>query len=191
MEWKDDKGLSYITVVTVVVSEAFPVSTWYLQGQYLVAENAHFEQARDAFLYGLIHTEVNPKWLQVVNQKDAERAGRSWAAHNSRMAAIQSRSKASKSVSDIYSEISDISHAGYLERSSIQSHGQSASVRAINESSLISNHDTGERYQVDGNHNHHWVNSNGVYIATDNPLFDPRTDEQLKMFEWSQFQKER
>ena len=191
MEWKDDKGLSYITVLTVVVSEAFPVSSWYLQGQYLVAENAYFDVAKDAFLYGLVHSEVNPKWLQTVNQQDAQRAGKSWAAHNSRMAAIQSRSTAGKSVSDIYSEISDISHAGYLKRSSIQSHGHTSSVRAANETSLIANHNTGEHYEVDGNYNHHWVNSNGVYIATDNALFDPRADEQLKIFEWSQFQKER
>lgn len=190
LEWKDDQGLSYITVLSVVVSEAFPISSWFVQGQYLVAENDYFESARDAFLYGLVHTEVNPKWLETVNQRDAQIAGRSWAAHESRMNAIKARGEASKSIADIYSEISDISHAGFLERSNIQSKGHSASIRATNETTLIANQNTGERYEVEGNNNYHWVNSNGVHIATDNSLFDPRTDEQLKMFDWSQFQAE-
>jgi len=190
LEWKDQQGLSYLTVLSVIVSEAFPTSAWFMQGQYVVAENAFFEQARDAFLYGLVHTEINPKWLQAANQRDAQRAGRSWAAHQSRMDAIKARGEASKSIANIYSEISDISHAGYLERSNIQSHGHSASIRATNETTLIANHDTGEHYEVQGNQNYHWVNSNGVHIATDNSLFDPRTDEQLKMFDWSQFQPE-
>ncbi|MEM7378553.1 MAG: hypothetical protein AAF460_13740, partial [Pseudomonadota bacterium] len=191
MEWRDDAGLSYITTLTVTVSEAFPISTWYFNGQYMQAETAHFAAARDAYLYGVEHTETNPRWIQLTNERDARRAGRSWAAHQSRMAAIQSRAEASRSVADIYNEISDISHAGFLERSDMVSQGQAASVRGIAEQTLIGDQRTGERYTVDGQSQYHWVNTNGVYVGTDNPAFDPRTDRRLNMFDWTRFQAER
>ena len=190
LEWKDDKGLSYLTSLAIIISEAFPVSNWSMIGQYVVAENEHFDAARQAFLYGKQHTEVNPKWLKIVNEQDARRAGRSWAEHQSRMSAIQARGAASRSIAKIYSEISDITHAGYLNNSALRSEGHALSVRAINETTLITNPSTGERYEVAGQDNHHWVNGNGVHISTDNPLFDPRTDEQLKMFSWSKFNRE-
>jgi len=190
LEWKDNQGLSYVTALVIGVSHAFPISNWFMQGQYIVAENAHFEAASNAFLYGLKHTEINPKWLQIVNEKDARIAGRMWTEHRSRMDAIKARGEASRSISKIYSEISDINHAGYLNNQAIKDKGHAATVRAFTDTSLITNQETGERYEVSGHDNHHWVNDNGVHISTDNALFDPRTDETLKMFNWSKFNKE-
>ncbi len=190
LEWKDNQGLSYVTAITVTVSQAFPISNWSVLGQYMVARHADFEQARDAFLYALIHTETNPEWLHRVNAIEAKRANIRWQDHRSRMSVIESRGASSRSVAKIYGEISDITHAGYLNRSAIQSAGQKNLVRAIGGSSVIINQDSGERYQVDGNHKYNWVNNNGVHVGTENALFDPRTDEQLKMFDWSQFRNE-
>ena len=35
-----------------------------------------------------------------------------------------------------------------------------------------------------------WVNNDGLYIATDNPLFDPRNDQRINGENWTRFVKE-
>jgi len=120
-----------------------------------------------------------------------EEAGRiSRDAHQQRMQAIQARGSAAKSVGDTYSDILDISHQGYLSRDSINSGGHSHSVNAIQNTTLIGSNSTGEHYSVDRNNSYYWVNGDGKYIGTDNPLFDPRTNPVTREESWSKFHKE-
>lgn len=193
VEWEDDNNKSYFSMVSTNIAYATstPLSTWYVMNQYLIAPDAVFPAARDAFIYGRNNVETNPKWLFAVNQRDAKRAGKMYQDHLARMAVINARPPGtSKSVGDIYSEISDINHAGYLKRDAINSAGHSKSVRAAAGQTIITNQSSGERYNVPSGNQYHWVNSQGVHIGTDSALFDPRTDSRISRHEWTQFQGE-
>ena len=89
-----------------------------------------------------------------------------------------------------YSEISDISHAGYLKRSDINNAGHSKSVNMIGERTVIANHETNEHYNVQSGNKYYWVNNNGEYFGTDNSLYDPRIDNKINGSEWVKFEKE-
>ncbi len=190
LEWTDKNGLSYISTLILSIAYSQASSSWSFTGQYLEAPHSHFEKAKKAFMYGLTNVITNPKWVMTCNQRDAKRAGVQLQAHLGRLAIINARGNTSKSVGAIYSEISDISHAGYLKRNDINNNGHSKTINMINERTLIGNHDTGEHYNVPSGSNYYWVNNDGKFIATNNSLYDPRIDNRISNTDWIQFKKE-
>ena len=38
--------------------------------------------------------------------------------------------------------------------------------------------------------NYYWVSGDGSYIGTDNPLFDPNTDNRMNGQNWTKFARE-
>ncbi|WP_133240799.1 hypothetical protein [Marixanthomonas spongiae] len=190
MEWQDTKGMKYITVLNVFNDQSQLGSNWGFYGKFLQAPSQDFQRAKKAFLYGLENMEYNPKYIAVHNQNEINRANIRNTAHQQRMAAIKARGNASQSIAKTYSEISDISHAGFLKRSNINSNGHSKTINTIGERTVIGNHNTGEHYNVQAGSKYYWVNNNGEYFGTDNSLFDPRIDNKINGTEWVKFEKE-
>lgn len=190
IEWEDDQNMKYITILIISKELSNYGNTWNFFGQYLQATSADFSEAKKAFLYGLENTQYNQQWIATRNQNDMNRANVSYAAHQKRMAAIQARGNASMALSKTYSEISDISHAGYLKRSNINSAGHSKTINTIAENTVIANHGTGEHYTVPSGSNYYWVNNRGEYFGTNNINYDPRIDQQINDSEWTKFEVE-
>ncbi len=190
LEWKDTAGMNYITVLNVIDDRSQLGSYWAFYGTFLQAPSQDFEAAKKAFIYGLENKQYNPQWIAVLNNKDINRANFSNAAHQKRMAAIQARGNASRAISKTYSDISDISHAGYLKRNNINSAGHSKTINMISENTVIANHGTGEHYTVPSGSNYYWVNNNGEYFGTNNANYDPRIDQNINNSEWTQFNVE-
>lgn len=172
---------------------------WNVSYYEVVTPRERFKYARDAMIYASANIEMNPKFVRFQNNKmlaDIERTRRqgnealrqSRQAHLQRMNAITERGRTSSSIAKTYSDILDINHAGYLKRSDMVSTGQSKSIDAIGERSIIGNGNTGEQYQVDSGSRHYWINNNGEYIGTDNSLFDPRSQKGLNDLNWQQFE---
>jgi len=200
-EWTDGQGVRTFVAILQIASEDRQSASWQLSTQSLSAPEANFDQAVADLLYAVGNGQINPQWQALANNQHvnqlrrndafwADASANSRAAHQQRMAAINSAGQAARSVGDTYSDILDISHAGYLKRDSIQSGGHSASVNQISGHAIIGNHETGEHYRVEAGHNHYWVNADGKYIATDNPLFDPRTHRAINQQNWTRFIKE-
>lgn len=200
-DWKDSNGnKSFILFVqTIMYKHGFIY--WTLQSTELEAPEAYFNDAKDAFVYALANRQVNMAWQQAKNKELLESIRRNKAhwdnvtrqsqiQHNQRMAVIESRGNTSRSIGNTYSDILDISHAGYLKRDAINSAGQSKTVNMIGERSTISSMATGEQYNVHAGSKYYWVNNNGEYFGTDNSFFDPRTDSRINNQEWSQFEIE-
>lgn len=190
LEWKDTAGMKYITVLNVIDDQSQLSSYWAFFGSFLQARSKDFEAAKKAFLYGLENKQYNPQWIAVLNNKDINRANVSNTAHQKRMAAIQARGNASRAIAKTYSDISDISHAGYLKRNNINSAGHSKTINMISENTVIANHGTGEHYTVPSGSNYYWVNNNGEYFGTNNANYDPRIDQNINTSEWTQFNVE-
>ncbi len=200
-EWKDSKGnRSFIIILQNIITKN-QIVHWTLQTTELEAPQAYFEKATKAYLHGAANTEINPQWQQMMNGKlmgQIQQNEQFWAiktaesaqAHQQRMAAINARGNASRSIAKTYSEISDISHAGYLKRNDINNAGHSKTVNMIGERTVIANHETNEHYNVQSGNKYYWVNNNGEYFGTDNSLYDPRIDNKINGSEWVKFEKE-
>lgn len=191
LEWKDDKGMSYVSIVNINIARSHPSSYWMLMSQYLEAPHEHFPAARDALLKGLTNAETNPEWLARNNQRDEQRARVSNRQHIGRMDDIRRAGDAALQVGKTYSEISDSSHQGYMERNRIRDAGHERTINAIGDRTIIANPDTGQRYNVESGSDQYWVDPNEGYFGSDNPNYDPRTDQNMNQRDWVQYREVR
>lgn len=199
-EWKKDDGqAAFSSLVQTVTNFTDGQVQWQVSMQEVRTAQSIFREAVDEYLHSQTNVEINPQWVLKTAQEVGRDLALSQAKHNAlmrqsqqahwaRMNAIQSRGAAATSLAKTYSEISDISHSGYMSRSNVTSAGHSSTIRAIGDQSLIASPSTGETYQVPSGSNHYWLNGSGEYIATDNALFDPRTNSALNQQDWTQFQ---
>lgn len=158
-----------------------------------------FEKSRDQLISSVANIEVNAVWKNrsyqnhVTKMAQIESDGRAYAAasaqaHSARMSSARERQT---QIGKTYSDILDISHSGYMSRSTIKYSGHQSSIRGINERTIISNGNQGGNFSVQAGSKHYWVNEgSGQYLGTDNPLFDPRTNNQLPG-QWELFQQRR
>lgn len=203
-EWELNDGRRAFVLLSRSVGygqDAYGIDMFFWNVGYyeVVAPRERFKYARDAMIYASANIEMNPKFVRYSNNKmlaEIERTRRqgnealrqSRQAHLQRMNAIAARGRTSANIGKTYSDILDINHAGYLKRSDMVSAGQSKSIDAIGQRSVITNGNTGEQYQVDSGSRYYWVNNNGEYIGTDNSLFDPRTQNSTNKWNWNQFE---
>lgn len=197
-EWQSDNGLKSFIVLVRSQYMNQEMLLWNFQTTELEASPEYFDEAKNAYLYAFANAKMNPEWISQMNGRligSMERNRAFWkqasqqsaAAHQQRMNAIASRGNTARSIGETYSDILDISHKGYLNRSSINDAGHSKSIRSINETTLIGNHETGEHYDVPAGSNYYWVSDDGVYIGTDNPLFNPNVESGVNDKEWTKF----
>ncbi len=200
--WKRPDGSPAYVLLSRVALPGNPFTGWDVLAMEVRAPAPAFESARAAWVYALFNTRFDEGWQRsqaIATQRLTEEGERRNAAamahlmagHRARMAAIESAGQARASTAKTYSDILDISHAGYLKRSDIASQSQARTVRAIQGSTVISNTNTQESYQVPSGSKHYWVNTRGEYIGTDNSLLDPRTDPRLNATDWTRFNEQR
>lgn len=198
LEWKDTNGKRYLTVLRRLIFTKNDHLTWGFINQHIESKSADYDTAKKLFIDVILSEQHNTDWLYKKNKIAAQKAQQQFQAHQARMNAIQlnstnssfTSSSSSTSVGDIYSDILDINHAGYLKRSNMTSHGHTRTVNAIGNRNVISNHTTGEHYNVQAGSKFYWVNNNGEYFGTDNANYDPRSDRKVNQTEWSQFNVE-
>ncbi len=197
-DWEDGNGnMTFVTLVQAVFEQPSHLS-WILQSTSMEAPAEAFDEAKRDYLYAVGNTRINPDWQRRMNGqlqgqiRENESFARtmmesSRAAHRERMAAIEAAGNTARSVGQTYSEILDISHAGYLKRDDINSAGHTRTINAIGERTLIGNHETGEHYNVQAGSKYYWVGSDGTYFGTDNALYDPTIDRRINEVQWTKF----
>ncbi len=200
-EYQGPNGVNVFILALQTFTQNNDGVIWSISTTHVEADRSYFSEAKDAYIFGVSNTQLNPQWQQYKNgqlaanfkRNDAfyrEQLMKSEVAHKQRMSIIEAHGNTTRSVGSIYSEISDISHAGYLNRSNINSEGHSKTVNVIAENTVIGNHSTGEHYTVPSGTNHYWVNNRGEYIGTNNSLYDPRIDNKINDAEWTKFNVE-
>lgn len=200
-EWQTGTGTKSFMVLVRYQSMQNQALFWTVQTTELETEAAYFEEAKNAYIYSSANAQLNPQWIQHMNGQLvgnirasnnfwAKATASSAAAHQQRMSAISARGNSAQSIGNTYSDILDISHKGYLNRSNINDAGHSKTIRGINETTLIGNHETGEHYSVPSGANYYWVSGEGTYFGTDNALLNPNTDNRMNDKSWTKFATE-
>lgn len=201
-EWETASGSRSFVLLVRTRFVGQQAVQWNVQTTELETMPGYFTEAIHAYCYSLANAQLNPQWIQAMNGQLigniqetnkfwAQASAQSAAAHQQRMQAITARGNAALSAGKTYSDILDISHKGYLNRSNINDAGHAKTVRAINETTLIGNHETGEHYDVPSGSNYYWVSDDGFYLGTDNALLDPNTDKRMNEKQWTKFAVEK
>ena len=140
-DWRLPDGTMANVKVLLATLPYGAFATWSVFVTEMHAPAARFEEAKAVLRHAHENTRFNPRWQQAHAAEIAESRRRNdahWAqenargqaAHRSRMAAIEATGRGASQAAKTYSDILDISHEGYLERSDMVSAGQSRTVDA-------------------------------------------------------------
>lgn len=192
-EWEDQNGGKSIGIIRYFTNQytALGGMDWGYTLNSMGAPKEHYEQAKKAFINSLINFQINPQWVQANNRHYSNLTQQSNAGHQQRMAAINAQGQAIINNGKTYSSISDSNHESWKRRNGMTDAGHSNSINSgVWERSTVSNPNTGQRYQVEGQNSYYYGNNNNEYIGTDNALYNPNIDNSMNDQEWTQYEIE-
>lgn len=151
-----------------------------------LSTKAHrYEQDKQTVIYALANYRPNEQAVAAHNRKEQQRAGVSDAAFQQRMAANQANFQASQRASATLSEISDINHQGYMNRSAMNDRGHQNSINSgVWERNAATNPYSGQEVQLEGGYNYYYMNQFGEYFGTNDANYNPQRDQSLGNQEW-------
>jgi hypothetical protein len=186
-DWKTASGDPYFLLIHLTVSTTAQMQLWNYWCTGLEAEKTFFPLAKKQLLFGLANTYYPLEPIMAYNQREAEKAGQSWAAHNQRMAQNQARFESSqRAFVNRSNAINDAIMSGWRERNAASDKQQEQFIDAINERTNVVDPNTGKQYKVSSGSNQYWMNSNGEYIGTDHVDYNPNLDENMNNEKWQE-----
>jgi hypothetical protein len=189
-EWVTPKGDPFFILMHLTARDSGSMQNWYYSSAGLQAEKTHFEAAQKHLLFGLANARYNLKPIMAYNQMEAEKAGKSWAAHNERMARNQANFEASqRAFVNRSTAAHDSLMSNWRERNAASDKAQEQFVDTITERSKVVDPSSGKQYKVESGYNHYWMNADGKYLSTDKQDYDPNLDESINNQKWQQLKK--
>lgn len=186
-EFTDNSGKTSIVIVRHQVGQDQMGVMWGYSCNMMEANSANFEQAKNAFVNGLINLQINPQWIQACNQRDQQRAQQSNAGHQKRMADIKAFGDQNTRNFNARSAASDAQYNSWKKGQAASDAGQAAYVDGIWEQRNMTD-GNGNNYKIEGYDNNVWMNQNNEYFGTDNSLYNPNTDNTANNDSWTQLQ---
>lgn len=189
-EWRHESGASYFILMHLVVSNGNGMQTWYYSCSGLQAEKDHFEEARKQLIFGLANARYRLEPIMAYNQREAQAAGRSWAAHNQRMAQNQANFEArQRAFVESSSAVNDSIINGWRSRNASSDRMHARTIDGIHERENVVNTSTGQMYQVDSGSNQYWMNQGGdYYMGVDDHNYNPNLDNGFNGENWEQLE---
>lgn len=188
-DWENAAGEPHFLVTHLMVGDTAQMHLWSYWSSGLQADKAHFPTAKKQLVFSLANARYNPQKIAAFNQSEAQKAGKSLAEFNQRMAANQAAFEAHQRAHVNRSNaINDAIMSGWRERNAASDKAHERFIDTINEKTNVVDPSTGQRYKVDSGSNHYWMNSDGKYISTDKPAYDPNLDENLNRENWQKLQ---
>jgi hypothetical protein len=186
-DWKAEDGRPYFMLMHLNSSTTADLQMWSYYCSGLSADAPHFEKAKKQFLFALANTHYPLEPIMAYNQREAEKVGLSWAAHNRRMARNQADFEARQRAFVNKSEaVNEAIMAGWKERNASGDRAQERAIDGIYERADAVDPSTGRKYKVAAGANRYWMNSNGEYFGTDRQSYDPNSDENMNEQRWQE-----
>ena len=189
-EWSDGKGNSILVIVDQIINDGQSSVFWYYSLKVLEAPNKHFEKAKNAFIYGIVNTQDNPRQIQAYNLSEQQKSTQSWNQHNARMKQNQQNFERQQAIHKSTSDAINRSiNSTYENQNAASDRIQDKQINVIRDESTVTNPHDGEQYQVDSGANQYWINSDGEYIPSNDSNYNPNLDPDDNR-EWQQVEPE-
>jgi hypothetical protein len=189
-EWVTADGDPYFILMHLTVGTTAQLQLWYYRCTGLEAEKSHFDTAKKQLIFGLANARYNPQPIMAFNQMEAEKAGKSWAAHNQRMAQNQANFEANqRAFVNRSTAAHDALMNNWRERNAASDRSHEQFVDTITERTKVVHPSSGQQYKVDSGYNHYWMNAEGKYLSADKQDYNPNLDESLNNQNWQELKK--
>jgi hypothetical protein len=188
-DWENANGDPHFIIMHLNVSVSAQMQNWGYYCKGLQAEKKAFEKAKRQLIFALANARYNPQHIMAYNQREAQKAGQSWAEHNARMARNQAAFEASQRAHVNKSNaINEAIMSGWRERNAASDIAHGKFIDTINEKTNVVDPSSGQRYKVDSGSNHYWMNRDGKYLSTDQQAYDPNLDDALNNEKWQKLE---
>ena len=188
-EWEDAKGNPYLIVIHQSASFANNLLNWSYYCHAMQATPKAYENAKKNLVYALANTRYNPQNVADYNQREAQKANVSMAAHNQRMQQKQQQFDVSQRNFESKRDAINASiSANYNSSNAASDRNQNRFLNYIKDENTVQTN--GSRYQVESGSNQYWLNSNGEYVGSNNPNYDPNRNQDTNGQTWTEGQIE-
>lgn len=190
IEARSANGEPHFLVMRLMVFTSDGMQNWYYNFTALQADKAHFEKAKRQMIFALANMRYALEPIMAYNSREAEKAGRSWAEHNRRMAQNQAAFEAQQRAHiNSTNAINESIMEGYRSRTEASDRNQEQFIDAITERTRVTNTETGREYKVDAGYNTYWMNADGEYISTDQYDYNPNRDDLMNHQNWQRLEQ--
>ncbi|WP_432412507.1 hypothetical protein [Rasiella sp. SM2506] len=173
IEWVDPDGTRWVTVFFYQLEQGKNDVLWGFQAGAVGAPSAYFEQAKQDYLNGMLNKQINPQWINTMNQQTAYTIQKSEEAHAKRQAEFK-RGMAERQ------------KQWEANQDAISRRNEMVSDVILGKVNII-DPDSGVKTKIDHNNNRYWVNSQNKYIGTNNSYDDPNKNYYLNGETWREF----
>lgn len=189
-QWKDGNGNSAYIIVDQMISEGQGSTFWYYSLKMIEAPKEHLDDAKQAFIYGIVNTQDNPAQIQAYNLSEQQKSTQSWQQHNARMRQNQQNFDRQQALHRSTTEAINRSiNETYRSQDAASDRIQDKQVNVIRDESTITSPYDGEQYQVESGADQYWINNDGEYIYSDDPNYNPNINPDDHR-EWQQVEPE-
>lgn len=201
-DWKTGQGQTSMVVTLMTYVEGQAGVAWDASINQMEAPNSKFEYAKKAVRYGVANSVIGRDYQRTMNgklnafnrenaRKEAERARNEDIRHRGEMGAIAARGAASIAAAKASSDILDSNMDSWNKIQAMKDGGQSASVRGIREETILTDPNSGRRYDgAPAGRGHYWVTEGGELMTTEDPNYNPNTDNSRNNDNWTQYDPE-
>lgn len=159
------------------MTESPDLTNWNYYFTRLDAPAARFEQEKGALLASMASLRYNPQYFAAYAQSEQQKAGQSWAVHNQRMQTNQAAFNTQQQTHrETWGAINDASMGAYQDRMNSMDRMQNATINGIRGEQDALNPYTGEQGKIQSGYDQYWMNSDGQYIGTNDPNYDPNVN---------------
>ncbi len=189
-DWQTSDGKPYFLLLHLSVSNTAEMQNWSYWSSGLEADPEYFDRAKKQLLFSLASVRYALEPIAEYNQREAQKAGASWAAHNQRMAQNQAAFEAQqRAFVNKSNAINDAIMNGWRERNASSDRQHEQFVDVITERTKVTNSSTGQTYKVQSGYNQYWMNSNGEYISTNQSDYNPNLDDAMNNQRWEELKE--
>jgi hypothetical protein len=183
-EWESADGSPAFMLSHVILSRSSTMDTWSYYSSVLKAERGAFEAAKKQFVFSLANTRYALEPIAEYNRMEAEKAGRSWAEHNARMARNQAAFEArQRDFVNRSNAINDSIMSGWRSGDAASDRQQAGRIDSIREEEN-SYSASGDQHKTSIHYNNYWLSSDGRYLSTNQNEYDPNRDDSLNSQSW-------
>jgi len=179
-----DNGDRALLVVHYLVMQSQFGSFASYRVHLLESKARDFEQAKSIVINALSTYQENDQLIAMYNQKEQAKLAANDRAFQSRMRNKQASFQAMQDINKTYSDISDMSHKAYMERSRASDYSQSRGVDAILGQETTYNPFDGNEVNMESGYDHYYMNTWGEYIGTNDQFYNPNMDSNKNSQEW-------
>ncbi len=177
-DWTDQAGNKVLVVLHYYEMRSSGSIGWGYNVELLKVQPATFEQAKNQFIFGMSNKVYNQSEINAFNSQLAAKL----KADNDNFQAIQkinsdgARERAKINAdANAYIQNSQIESYEYRQHNNDQL--QQQTVNALTDKAVVVSPYDGKEYQVESGSTTYWINDQGKYIQSDDPLYDPNKYE--------------